>query len=61
MKRRMKMGLDKLTDFAITVVLTAALLGNLDSLTKWVYVQRAKLLYESRTSTWGSLVFFKTN
>ena len=48
------MNFDKLTDFSITVVLTAVLLGNLDGLTKWVYIQRAKLLYESRTSTWGS-------
>lgn len=53
------MNFDKLTDFAITVVLAAALMGNLDSLTKWVYVQRAKLLYESRTSTWGSPKFLK--
>lgn len=53
------MNFDKLTDFAITVVLVAALMGNLDSLTKWVYAQRAKLLYESRTSTWGSPKFFK--
>lgn len=55
------MNFDKLTDFAITVVLTAALLGNLDSLTKWVYVQRAKLLYESRTSSWGSPRVWKTS
>lgn len=48
------MNFDKLTDFAITIVLAVALAGNLDSFTKWVYVARAKLLYESRTSTWGS-------
>ena len=55
------MNFDKLTDFAITVIITAALLGNLDSVTKWVYVQRAKLLYESRTSAWGSPQFFKSH
>lgn len=53
------MNFDKLTDFAIAVVLAAALAGNLDSFTKWVYVARAKLLYESRTSTWGSPYFFQ--
>ena len=52
------MNFDKLTDFAITMVLAAALAGNLDSFTKWVYVARAKLLYESRTETWGSPDFF---
>lgn len=52
------MNFDKLTDFAITVVLVAALAGNLDKLTKWVFVARAKLLYESRTATWGSPDFF---
>jgi len=45
---------DKLTDFVITIVLTAALAGNLDSLTKWVNVATAKLVYESRSETWGS-------
>ena len=53
------MKFDKLTDFAITIVLAAALAGNLDSFTKWVHVARAKLLYESRTTTWGCPEFFK--
>lgn len=56
------MNFDKLTgvgsDFAITIVLAAALAGNLDKFTKWVYLARAKLLYESRTETWGSPDFF---
>lgn len=55
------MNFDKLTDFAITMVLAAALAGNLDSFTKWVYVARAKLLHESRTETWGSPDFFKNH
>ena len=46
------MNFDKLTDFAITVVRAAALAGNVDSFTKWVYVACSKLLYESRTSTY---------
>jgi hypothetical protein len=58
------LNLNKLTDFAITIVLAAALAGNLDSFTKWVYVARAKLLYDSRTGSWGPPDFFsdaKTN
>ena len=55
----MGMNFDKLTDFAITVVLMAALMGNLDSLTRLVHKAHAELLYESRTSTWGSPIFFK--
>lgn len=55
------MNLDKLTSFAISVVLAAALAGNLDTLTRWVIVAQAKLLYESRTETWGSPTVFKTN
>lgn len=53
------MNLDKLTDFAIAVVIAAALTGNLPGFHKWVQVQTAELLYASRTSTWGSPVFFK--
>ena len=53
------MNFDKLTDFAITVVLMAALMGNLDSLTRLVHKAHAEIVYESRTSTWGSPIFFK--
>lgn len=53
------MNLDKLTDFAIAVIIVAALTGNLPAFNKWVQVQTAKVLYASRTSTWGSPVFFK--
>lgn len=54
------MNLDKLTSFAVSVVLAATLAGNLDRLQRLVMVAQAKLLYESRTSTWGSPYFFKT-
>ena len=53
------MNLDKLTSFAISVVLTAALMGNLDRLQLWVIKAQAKLLYESRASAWGSPSVFK--
>lgn len=53
------MNLDKLTSFAISVVLTAALLGNLDRLQIWVIRAQSKLLYESRASAWGNPSVFK--
>lgn len=54
------MNLDKLTSFAVSVVLTAALMGNLDRLQHWVVIAQAKLLYESRASNWGSPDIFNT-
>ena len=55
------MNLDKLGQFAVGVVIAAAIAGNLDNLNRWVYVATAKLLYESRTSTWGSPIFWPEN
>jgi len=42
------MGLDKLSAFAASVFITLALAGNLQSFNRWVYLQTAKLLWESR-------------
>lgn len=53
------MNLGKLTDFAIGVVMFAAVLGNLDRLQIWVIKAQAQLLYESRTETWGNPYSFK--
>jgi len=53
------MNLDKLTSFAISVVLAAAMLGNLDRLQLWILKSQAKLLYESRASAWGNPSIFK--
>ncbi len=58
------MNLDKLTGFAIKAAIAAAFVGQLPAFTKWVQIQTAKVLYASRTSTWGSPIFFeaqKTN
>jgi len=55
------MNLEALTNFAIGIVLTAALMGNLDRLNHWVTLATAKVLFESRTETWGSPYFFKKN
>lgn len=53
------MNLSNLTDVAISIALSAALMGNLDKLQTLVWKAQAKLLYESRTATWGSPNFFK--
>ena len=52
------MNLGKLSDFAIAVVITAAIAGNLDTLNRWVQVATAKVLWESRASAWGSPRFW---
>lgn len=53
------MNLDKLTSLVVSVVMTAALMGNLDRLQRWVVVAQAKLLYEARASNWGNPSIFK--
>lgn len=53
------MNLGKLTDFAIGIVLTVVVMGNLDRLQIWVIKTQAQLLFESRTETWGNPYFFK--
>lgn len=53
------MGLGNLTNFAVSVVLAAALMGNLDKLQLWVIKAQARLLYESRASNWGNPSIFK--
>lgn len=53
------MNLDKLTSFAVSVVLAAALAGNLDRLQIWILKSQAKLLYEARASAWGNPSIFK--
>ena len=52
------MSLDKISSFAITVVIMAAMAGNLDRLKNWVQVATAKVLWESRASAWGSPQFW---
>ena len=48
----------KLADFAVTVVIMAALMGNVDRLNRWVQLATAKVLWESRSSNLGSPHFF---
>ncbi|MGZ3806188.1 MAG: hypothetical protein ACXVB4_18385 [Pseudobdellovibrionaceae bacterium] len=51
--------MEKLTEFAIAVVLAVALTGNLDKFTYEVHIATLKLLKESQASKWGSPRFFK--
>ncbi len=52
------MNLDKLFAWAVRVVLVFAASGRLDILQNWIWWAQAKVVYESRTSTWGSPRFF---
>ncbi len=53
------MSFDKIGQFAAAVVLAAAVAGHLDTLNRWVQVATARLVWESRTATWGSPIFFR--
>ena len=55
------MNFDNLIKWATGVVLAAALSGHLGDLQFWVWKAQARLLYESRTSTWGSPHYFGPN
>ena len=48
------MNLDKLFGWIIGVVIAFAATGKLDVLQAWVWRNQAKVIYQSRTSTWGS-------
>ena len=52
------MSIDKIGQFAAAVVLAAAAAGHLDTFNHWVQVATAKVVWESRTATWGSPIFF---
>lgn len=52
------MNLDKLFAWVIGVVVAFACAGKLDTLQAWIWRAQAKVIYESRTSTWGSPRFF---
>lgn len=52
------MNLDKLFAWIVGVVIAFALTGQLDSFQAWVWRAQAKVIYESRSSNWGSPRFF---
>tara|TARA_B110001454_G_scaffold219195_1_gene251369 strand:- start:10111 stop:10329 length:219 start_codon:yes stop_codon:yes gene_type:complete len=52
------MNLDKLITIAAGVVLALSLTVNLDKIQTLIWRAQAKLIYGSRTETWGSPRFF---
>ena len=52
------MNLDKLIAIAAGVVLALSLTMNLDKIQTLIWRAQAKLIYESRTETWGNPRFF---
>jgi len=52
------MNLDKLITISIAVVFALSLSMNLDKVQTLIWRAQAKLIYESRTETWGSPRFF---
>lgn len=48
------MSFDKLMPFVLSVVLAAAAVGKIDDLQKWIWKAQANVLYETRSSAWGS-------
>lgn len=53
------MNLDKLMAWVVAVVMLFAGTGNLNVLQRWVWKAQAKVIYQSRSSTWGSPRFFE--
>lgn len=52
------MNLDKLFAWTVGVVIAFAATGRLDVLQAWVWRAQAKVIYESRSSSWRSPRFF---
>lgn len=52
------MNLRKLVILSAGIVFALSATTNLDTLQTWVWRAQAKLIYESRTETWGSPRFF---
>jgi len=52
------MNLDKLITIAAGIVFALSVTMNLDKLQTLIWRAQAKLIYESRTETWGSPRFF---
>ena len=52
------MNLDKMFAWVVGVVFAFATVGKLDVLQAWAWRAQAKVIYESRSSSWGSPRFF---
>lgn len=53
------MSIEKLIPYVLSIVIGAAAMGKLDDLQIWIIKAQAKVLYESRSSNWGSPNVFK--
>jgi hypothetical protein len=52
------LNLDKLFSWIAGIVIACAAFGQLDTLQNWIWKSQAKMIYESRSSNWGSPRFF---
>lgn len=52
------MNLDRLFSWFAGIVIAFAVMGKHDTLQTWIWRAQADLVYQSRTSTWGSPRFF---
>lgn len=52
------MNLEKLFIWITGIVIAFASTGQLDTLQDWIWKSQAKVIYESRSSNWGSPRFF---
>lgn len=52
------MNLLELVKWAVVVVIGFSSIANIDEIQKQTFRAQARLIYESRTSTWGSPSFF---
>ena len=55
------MNLEKLFIWITGIVIAFASVGKLDVLQNWIWRAQAQVIYESRSSNWGSPRFFLTN
>lgn len=52
------MNLGKLITISVAAVVALSATMNLDEIQTWIWRAQAKLIYQSRTETWGSPRFF---
>ncbi|OYZ21032.1 MAG: hypothetical protein B7Y39_10130 [Bdellovibrio sp. 28-41-41] len=52
------MNLDKLITISVAVIIAMSVTMNLNEIQTWIWRAQAKLIYESRTESWGSPRFF---
>lgn len=53
------MNLDKLFAWIVGIVIAYSVAGKIDVFQAWVWKAQAKIIYESRSTSWGSPRFFK--